>query len=98
MWDPSGRTSRSKSTRTLGSASSSSERSGPHIDTVRRALAMWIVIALVVLYSVVIIGSFWAGQERVTTLVAALSALSSHAAAVIGFYFGQTSGQDGDRG
>lgn len=69
----------------------------PHIDAVRRSLALWIVIPLVGLYCFVIIGSFLIGQDP-TTLVAALAGLSSLAAAVIGFYFGQTSQRDSGQG
>lgn len=66
-----------------------------HMDVVRQHIAYIVVFGLVGLYAMVILGALVAGleAERVTALVAALGGPSSLAAAVIGFYFGQGSGE-----
>jgi len=64
-----------------------------HIDKVRREIARYVVIPLAALYSLVVVAGvfFSVTDERLTQLVASLAGLSSLAAAVIGFYFGQSS-------
>ena len=65
---------------------------GPHIDKVRREVALWVVIPLVSLYAVVILAATFLpiSPDRFTALIAGLATLSGLAGAVIGFYFGQS--------
>ena len=64
-----------------------------HIDKVRREIARYVVIPLAALYCLVVVAGVFLNltDERLTSLVASLAGLSSLAAAVIGFYFGQAS-------
>lgn len=63
----------------------------PHVAATRQEIARYVVITLMVLYVGVFgVALFTAlDAERFTALLAGLSGLSSLAAAVIGFYFGQ---------
>ena len=86
----------SKTTPRTGLWGSGFQKPPPHVATTRREIARWVVYGLVLLYGAVIVTALFKDMapEQFTAFIAGLSGLSSLAAAVIGFYFGQASKSD----